>query len=130
MYRNLTQSPNEATVRIDTFMDDVESDLNQLIMELASIGCTPEEIIAELDLSNTLDSFLKEYEEIMNKGLLKYRVRIKKAQSQIGLDDPQALKWLAQVYLGQTDKHIEKVKEKGKYEGLSREELIALLKVY
>lgn len=104
------------------------NDFTLSIVELASIGCTPEEIIAELDLDQSIEDFIQAYKDILKKGLLKYQVTLKRAQAAQAKDDPQVLKWLAQVYLKQTDKQSNiPFTEPDKYSDMTRDQLIEIL---
>lgn len=71
------------------------------ILELASIGCTPEEIVAELDLTLTTDQIIQTYGEILKRGSLKFKVAIRKAQMKLIERDAGLSRWLGTVGLGQ-----------------------------
>lgn len=103
-------------------MNEIDS-----ILELASIGCTTLEIIAELDLPQTEEEFNITYSSVMKKGKLKYQVALKRAQASQAKEDPSVLRWLAVQYLGQSVKATEAEKVVGKYDDYTRDQLIELL---
>jgi hypothetical protein len=93
------------------------------ILELASIGCTPAEIIAELNLEHTEEEFNKLYESVMKKGKLKYNVSLKRAQASQAKDDPSVLKWVSIQQLG--DKGA--AQQADKYSAMTRDQLLEIL---
>jgi hypothetical protein len=91
------------------------------IIELASIGCSPAEIIAELDLEYTEEEFNKLYDSVMKKGKLKYQVSLKRAIASQAKEDPSILKWAS-------SQHIDgNLKENNKYSNYTREQLLEIL---
>lgn len=98
-------------------------DITLKIIELASIGCTPDEIIAELDLIHTEDEFNQLYASVMKKGKLKYQVKLKRAQASQAEEDPSVLKWVSLQHLGDKSATI----PTNQYDSMTREQLLEIL---
>ncbi len=105
--------------------DDKNDDFvkNQVI-DLATIGCSPKEIMLELSLDN-FDAYQKEFEIGVNR----FKIILKKAQAQaVANGDTTMLKWLGIQHLGQKESVQTNVIAAMPFENYSRAELVELIK--